>query len=160
MSRACRLLITAMMNRPLLVAAAFAAGSCGRVCGLGLHDRVTQSGVVPCCGGSVFQDVSLSGIGDAEFDLASTAKPSQPGLVDGFLVPTSCAKLFDGSYPGAAPLCKVYVGPAAPGKVAPRVALPAGTYRLWVQGYSTNTDFAPYLIDIDIWDNSCRSPLQ
>jgi hypothetical protein len=99
------------------VASAFAV-SCGTGCGLGLHDRVTvtssATGRVPCCGGFVFRDVSLRGNGDAEFDLANTAMPTQPGLVDAFLVRTSCAKLFDGTYPGSAPLCQVLTGPAAP----------------------------------------------
>jgi hypothetical protein len=102
----------------------------------------------------------LAGQGDASFQLASTASPPLPGLVDAFLVDTSCAKLFDGAYPGPPPLCRVLLGPAAPGAVTSLVSLPAGTYRLWIQAYTTNTTAAPYLIDIEIWDNSCRSPLQ
>jgi hypothetical protein len=144
----------------LCLSAAVPAAACGGgSCGLGLHDRVTVNGSVPCCG-SLFRDVPLSGRGDSEFDLSNVAQPTRPGLVDAFLVPTSCAKLFDGSYPGSVPLCQVYSGPAAPGRVSSRVALPAGTYRLWLQAYSSNATDAPYFVDIGIWDHSCRSPLQ
>jgi hypothetical protein len=146
-----------------LVWAACAAASCGSVCGLGLHGRITfdsgSAGTVPCCGGFLIKDVSLTGDDNPEFGLTSTGLPKIPGLVDAFLVPTSCAKLFDGSYPGAVPLCRVLLGPAAPGTTSSRARLPAGPYRLWLQGYSSNTTNAPYLVDIDVWDHSCRSPL-
>jgi hypothetical protein len=148
----------------LCLSAAGPAVSCGGgSCGLGLHDRITvtdsAAGRPPCCGGSTFKDVPLSVTGDTEFQLASTAMPSKPGLVDAFLVPTSCGKLFDGPYPGAAPLCQIYLGPVAPGKVTSLAKLQAGTYRLWVQGYSSNETDAFYLIDIEIWNHSCVSPL-
>jgi hypothetical protein len=153
-----------------LVASAFAV-SCGADCGLGRHDSVTltslpglpnsiTSGPVPCCDGFLFNDVSLMGNGDAEFDLANTAMPAQPGRVDAFLVRTSCVRLFNGPYPGAAPLCQVLTGPAAPGGVSARVALAAGLYRVWLQPYSSNTVDTPYVIDVGIWDHSCRAPLQ
>jgi len=138
--------------------------SCGSVCGLALHDRISlsasSSAGVPCCGGFLFRDVVLSGTGDSEFDLGNVAMPSQPGLVDAFLVPTSCAKLFEGPYPGATPLCQLYSGPEAPGRVSSRIALSAGTYRLWLQAYTSNASDAPYFVDVGIWDHSCRSPLQ
>jgi hypothetical protein len=148
----------------LVLLSAVLATSCGSsVCGLALHDRVTvnssSASLVPCCGGSTFKDVALSGSGDTEFDLASASNPTQPGLVDAFLVPTSCTKLFDGPYPGGSALCQVYVGPAAPGKVTSRAKLAAGTYRVWLQGYTSNTTDAPYSIDVGIWDHSCRSPI-
>jgi hypothetical protein len=112
-------------------------------------------------GGSFFQDVALKPErGDMEIDLANTAHPAQPGLLDAYLTNTNCAKLFDGPYPGSTPLCKVLVGPAAPGKVSPRASLDAGTYRLWIYGYTSNTGSLEYLIDVDIWDSSCRNPLQ
>ena len=143
-----------------LCAAALAGGvGCGSACGLARHGRITLTGRVPCCGGSLFEDVRLSGEGDSEFDLANVAMPAKPGLVDAYLVPTSCAKLFDGPYPGAAPLCRVYSGPATPGRVSSRVALPAGTYRLWFQGYTSNATDAEYFVDVGIWFQSCRSPI-
>ena len=150
----------------LCLSAAALAGSSGGggSCGLGLHDRVTvtdgSAGRVPCCGGSSFMDVPLSVNGDTEFQLASTAMPTKPGLVDAFLVPASCSKLFDGAYPGAAPLCQIYLGPVAPGKVTSLAKLNAGTYRLWVQGYSSNETDAFYTIDIEIWNHSCNPLLQ
>jgi hypothetical protein len=147
----------------LCLLAAAAAASCGSTCGLGIHGRMSfasnSAGTVTCCGGFAFKDVALTGNDDPEFDLASTSQPAKPGLVDAFLVPTSCGKLFDGPYPGATPLCQVLLGPAAPGKVSARVKLSAGTYRLWLQGYSSNITDASYLIDLDIWDHNCRSPL-
>ena len=138
---------------------AAAAVSCGSNCGLGFRGRVPLSGDVPCCGASSFRDVPLSVKGDTEFQLASTAFGAAPALVDAFLVPTSCGKLFDGPYPGATPLCQIYLGPVVPGKVTSLVKLPAGTYRVWFQGYASNTTGAQYLIDLEIWNTDCRSPL-
>jgi hypothetical protein len=144
----------------ILILAGLSLSCDGGSCGLGIHDRVTVTGNVPCCGGA-FRDVMLTGNGDASFQLASTAHPTAPGLVDAFLVNTTCAQLFNGPYPGSSPLCQVLIGPTAPGKVSSLAALSAGTYRVWLQTYSTNasTDLAPYLIDVEIWDRSCRSPL-
>ena len=136
--------------------------SCGSACGLAQKARLTADGSVACCGGSQFKDVALGptrGASEAEFDLSNTAIPTDPGSVDAFLVPTSCTKLFDGPYPGAAPQCQVYLGPTAPGKVSARVKLAAGTYRIWLQGYTANTAPNRYQVDVIIWDQSCQSPL-
>lgn len=146
----------------VLVAAMFAAVlACGGApCGLGLHDRVTATGSVTAGGGSFFKDVTLNpSRGDMEIDLANTAHPTQPGLLDAYLTKTTCAKLFDGPYPGSPPLCQVLAGPAAPGRVSARVALDGGTYRLWIYGYTSNDAFLQFLVDVDIWDQSCRNPL-
>jgi hypothetical protein len=144
----------------VLVAALAAAGACDHHCGLGEHDRVTvtpgQAGPVPCCGGAAYYDVALKGAtSDPEFSLANTAFPTEAGGVDAFLVPTSCQKLFDGPYPGAAPLCTIHSGPAKPGGVAPRVKLDPGTYRVYLQGYSNVSAPVNYLVDVYIWDYSC-----
>jgi hypothetical protein len=146
----------------VVVAAMFASAfACRGSCGLGLRDRVTVEGNVAPGGGSFFQDVVLKPErGDMEIDLANTAHPAQSGLLDAYLTNTNCAKLFDGPYPGSAPLCKVLVGPAAPGKVSARASLDVGTYRLWIYGYTSNTGSLEFLIDVDIWDSSCRNPLQ
>jgi hypothetical protein len=144
------------------IAAMFAAAAlaCGGSCGLGLRDRVTAQGTVAPGGGSFFQDVALKPErGDMEIDLANTAHPAQLGLLDAYLTNTNCAKLFDGPYPGSTPLCKVLVGPVAPGKVSARASLDTGTYRLWIYGYTSNTGSLEYLIDVDIWDSSCRNPI-
>lgn len=97
---------------------------------------------------------------DAESELVSTAKPAQPGIVDAYLVPTSCAKLFEGDYPGSAPLCPIYAGPARPGGVSARAKLAPGTYRVFLQGYSANTQIAGYLVDVMVWDYSCGPNIQ
>lgn len=132
-------------------------------CGLGEHDRVTISGggaPAPCCGGAIFKDVPLSGeTSDAEFSLSNTNMPTQAGGVDAFLVRGSCDKLFDGPYPGSPPLCPILTGPAKPGGVSSRVKLPAGTYRVYLQGYSDVPVSVGYLVDVYIWDYACRSPI-
>jgi len=146
----------------LCVAALACSLSCGSVCGLAQHARVTAEGTVPCCGASEFKDVALGptrGASEAEFDLSNTAMPVEPGPVDAFLVPASCTKLFDGPYPGAAAQCQIYLGPTAPGKVSARVKLAAGTYRIWIQGYTSTTAASRYLADVTVWDESCQSPL-
>jgi hypothetical protein len=152
----------AMVPLALVLAGCGAGGSCG----LGLHDRVTEKSTagapnteVPCCGAALSFDVELAGQGDAQFDLSNVSAVSAPNLVDAFLTSTSCAHLFNGPYPGSAPMCDLLVGPAAPGKVTGTVGLPAGTYRLWVQSYTSNAATAPFFIDVGIWDQSCRSPL-
>ena len=148
----------------LCLLAAAPAASCNRggSCGLNMNDRITVStsnaGPAPCCGGSTFKDVPLSVNGDTEFQLASTAMPIHPGLVDAFLVPP-VQQALRRSLSGAAPLCQIYLGPVAPGKVTSLAKLKAGTYRLWIQGYSSNETDGFYLIDIEIWNHSCHGPL-
>jgi hypothetical protein len=132
--------------------------SCGHTCGLGLHERRPASGSLACCGASFHQDFALTDTGDAEFDLTSTRKSSQP--LDAFLVPATCEKLFDGAYPGSPPRCDVLIGPVATGTVSSRVKLRTGTYRLWVQAYNSNIDPAQFTISIDGWDYRCLTPLQ
>jgi len=149
--------------RAALVASACAVflPACDKHCGLGERDHVVVTNVIPCCGVATFLDVPLRGeTSDAEFSLANTAMPAQPGAVDAFLVPTSCQKLFDGPYPGGAPLCAIHVGPVKPGGVSSRVKLAPGTYRVYVQGYSNATDTARFLVDVFIWDYSCRPLIQ
>src|SRR5215471_3165366 len=108
---------------------------CAHQCGLGVHQSTPWSGDVQP-GESVFQDFTLSPqAGEMEIDLSSTSyAATTPGSTDAYVTATSCAKLFDGPYPGPAPLCKFLVGPAPTGKVAPPVQLDGGTYRVWVQG--------------------------
>ena len=135
--------------------------ACNGPCGLALHRRATAEGTV-APGASFFQDFPLRPEkGDMEIDLSNSDKLGQPiGPHDAYLTDTSCAKLFDGPYPGSAPLCKVLVGPAASGKVSARAALQAGTYRLWVYGQTSNTSDVGFLVDVDIWDYSCQRPIQ
>lgn len=142
-----------------------AVGACDHRCGLGEHDRLTvgsaTAGPVPGGGGAAYQDVSLKGdTSDAEFSLSNTAFPTEPGGVDAYLVSTSCDKLFDGSYPGAAPLCTIYLGPARPGTATGHVKLAAGRYRVYLQGFSNVSAPVGYLVDVYIWDYSCRALIQ
>ena len=142
-----------------------ALGACDHHCGLGERDRQTvnsgQAGPAPGGGGAAYQDVPLQGdTSDAEFSLSNVASPSQPGGVDAYLVPTSCDKLFDGPYPGAAPRCTIYVGPARPGEATGHVKLAAGRYRVYLQGFSNVSVPVGYLVDVYIWDYSCRPLLQ
>src|SRR4051812_36442659 len=138
-----------------------ALAACDHHCGLGERGRVTVTGTVSGGGGASFKDVSLSGAtSDAEFSLANTALPTEAGGVDAFLVRTSCEKLFDGPYPGGAPLCPILAGPAKPGGVSSRVKLSPGTYRVYLQGSSNVAAQVGYLVDVYTWDYSCRSMLQ
>jgi len=143
------------------LAAIFALTPACAHCGLGLHASTPWSGAV-AAGASVFRDFPLSPqTGAMEIDLASTSfAATTPGTTDAYLTDTSCAKLFDGPYPGSAALCKVLIGPTPTGKVSPQVGLDAGTYRVWVVGYSSNPGLVNFLIDVDLWDSSCRPPLQ
>lgn len=136
--------------------------ACGHECGLGLHNQVTVKSnsvneTVPCCGGSWTKDVPLPSAGDGEFDISNVAQFPEP--VDAFLIPTSCSALFNGPYPGAAPLCQVYLGPVAPKTVSGRVKLDAGTYRLWLQAHDTNQAPSQFFVDIGIYDYRCVAPI-
>jgi hypothetical protein len=144
-----------------VLAAIFALTPACAHCGLGLHAATPWSGSVGP-GASVSQDFPLSPqAGEMEIDLASTSfAATTPGTTDAFLTDTSCAKLFDGPYPGSTALCKVLIGSTPTGKVSAQVQLDAGTYRAWVVGYSSNPDVVKFLIDVDLWDQSCRPPLQ
>jgi hypothetical protein len=144
----------------LVVLAACLAG-CDHHCGLGEHNRVTVLGGVDCCGAASFKDVALAGAtSDSEFSLSNTAFADNAGGFDAYLVPTTCDKLFDGPYPGAAPLCTIYAGPAKTGGVSGRVKLNPGTYRVYVQGYSDVNASVHYLVDVYIWDYSCGGLIQ
>src|SRR5215831_16057924 len=90
-----------------LIAVACATTSGCQRCGLGLHQTTPWSGDVQT-GESVFKDFTLSPqSGEMEIDLSSTSyAATTPGTTDAYLTETSCAKLFEGPYPGSAPLCK------------------------------------------------------
>ena len=145
----------------ILAVAVLAISGCDHHCGLGEHARVTAHGTVPCCGGGGFMDVTLNGsTSDAEFSLSNVAMPTAGPGGDAYLVPTTCDKLFDGVYPGAAPLCRIYIGPAHPGQATDHTKLAPGTYRVFVQGASSSVDASSFLVDVYIWDYSCGPILQ
>lgn len=143
-----------------LIAVAFAVTPACRHCGLGLHqDTPWSAGAKP--GEAVFMDFPLSPqAGSMEIVLSSTSfAATSPGTSDAYLTNTSCSKLFDGPYPGSPALCKTLLGPVPTGSVSPHVGLDGGTYRVWVVGYSNNPDTVHFLIDVDLFDNSCRGTL-
>jgi hypothetical protein len=108
---------------------------------------------VPCCGGFAVKDLPLLPSTEGEVDIKNVGQTPEP--VDVFLVPTSCTKLFDGDYRGGHPLCQVYIGPLTANSASGRVSLNAGTYRLWMQAYSTNTATSGYEVSIDVLDYRC-----
>ena len=111
----------------LLCAAALA---CGVRCGsarAGAGTVASLTGRVPCCGGSA--RTSPEWRGGIRVRSGQCRDAGQAGLVDAYLVSTSCAKLFDGPCLPA-PLCRVYSGPATPGRVSSGCPS-AGTCRLW-----------------------------
>src|SRR5262249_50714458 len=112
-------------------------------------------------GDGVFKDFPLSPqAGNMEIVISSASfAATTPGTTDAFLTATSCAKLFDGPYPGSPALCKVLLGPVPTGNVSPHAGLDGGTYRVWVVGYSSNPDAVRFLIDVDLFDNACRGAL-
>jgi hypothetical protein len=138
---------------------------CSSGCGLGLTQQVVFSDApavpsappnpLPCCGGFLFRDVSLTDQDIKEVDLANTDMRS--GHVDAFLTAPDCTTLFDGPYNGAAaqPLCKIYIGPVVAGSVSARQAIPKGIYRLFAQAYASNETSSPFKLDLGIWGKKC-----
>jgi hypothetical protein len=140
------------------VSGVMAISGCTHACPLGLHDTlmitpVNDSERVPCCGGFAFKDIAMLPSTDGLIAVTNVLQPDQQ--VDVFVVPTSCSKLFAGNYPGSPALCQVLVGPVTAKQVSPRVSLSAGTYRLWLQAYSTNTATTGYQVQIDVLDYRC-----
>ncbi len=154
----CRRLVRAFGVSALI--GCLAVGSCQRLCGLHLDHQVTfgdpSKPAVPCCGGFFANDVDLSA-SDLQVDLSNVRTATPPAVVDAFLTSSSCTKLFDGPYPGSTPLCTIYLGPVTPGTVSPRTTVSPGTYRVFAQAYTSNPDPAAYLIDVGMWNHSCRA---
>lgn len=141
----------------MIAGLAAALSACTHGCPLGLHATYligprNSAERVPCCGGGSFQDLNLLPSTEGQVQMTNVAADQQ---MDVFLVPTSCAKLFDGTYPGASPLCQIYIGPVTAKNRSDRVKLDAGTYRVWLQGYGTNTDTSGYQVMIDVLDYRC-----
>ena len=117
---------------------------------------------VGCCGASVTRDFPLAH-DNAELDIANSKPEGPASPVHAWLTTPDCSRLFDGGYPPAAgppvPLCTAYLGPVSPGEVSPRRKLPPGTYRLWVQAFSSNLEPQPVFVKIGIWGEQCDRPL-
>jgi hypothetical protein len=131
-------------------------GSCGNNCPFGALSRRAFPGQVAAGSASARHD--LVAPTDVEVDVASATVPGQAGRVDAFLTRADCDRLFDGEYPpasGAAPRCPVIVGPVTPGAVSARQKVSAGTYRLHLYGYTSNTAPALYAVDVVFWGENC-----
>jgi hypothetical protein len=110
---------------------------------------------VPCCGGSVYRDIDLSGVGDVEVDIVN---PNAAGsMVDGFLTSVGCDKLFD-AYAGSAngALCTIHVGPVAPRATSARKKIPPARYRVFLQAWSTNQSSVTGSLDMGLWSTACK----
>jgi hypothetical protein len=155
----------------VLIAGGFLFESCMSPCGLELKQRVylpapiidprnmdlpeQRDITVPCCGGSVYRDIDLSGVGDIEVDVVN---PNPAGsMVDGFLTSVGCDRLFD-SYAGGAngALCTVHVGPVAPRAASPRKKIAAGRYRLLLQAWTANQSPVTASLDLGLWSTACK----
>ena len=138
-----------------------ASATCGNSCPVGLVQRLYvdattqtppgQRVSVPCCGGSLFQDVDLSAGGIQQVDLANAQVNS--GKVDAFLTDVGCGKLFDLPYNGDAtkPLCKVYLGPVSAGTVSQRRDVARGRYRVFIQAWSQNDVDNTVSVDVGVY---------
>jgi hypothetical protein len=74
----------------------------------------------------------------------------ESGRLDAWLVDAGCDCLFDGTYPGASPLCRTFIGPVQPGQISEQVSIPSGPYRVFTQAYTSNTAAAQYTAEIGI----------
>jgi len=124
-----------------------------RTVGFNSRDVATM---VACCGASVQQDVTIPSAEGGQVDLDNTQFPGEAGRVDAWLAPADCDRLFDGTYPGASPLCRTYIGPVRPGEVSARQPLPSGRYRVVVQAYSSNANAAKYTAQVGLWGYNCK----
>jgi hypothetical protein len=107
----------------------------------------------------LFQDVNLGATDLQEIDLANGAVNN--GRVDGFLTAPDCAKLFDQPYEGTASqaLCKIYIGPVAPGGVSQRLSVPHGRYRMFVQAWASNELPNIFSVDLGLYSSKCQPNL-
>ena len=112
--------------------------------------------MLDCCGASVHQDVTIPSAEGGEVDLDSTQFPGETGHVDAWLVEVGCDRLFDGPYPGASPLCRTFIGPVQPGQVSARVSIPSGSYRVFIQAYTSNAAAAKYTAEVGLWGYNCK----
>jgi len=106
-----------------------------------------------------FFDVDLSARDIEQVNFDSTLIPGQAGQVDAFLTTTDCTQLFAGAYSGvaSASLCKIYIGPVAPGGVSARQTLSSGRYRVFAQPWTTNVSSTRFGFDVVIWGQKCTS---
>ena len=152
------------MRAPLTTTTALlllTGGGCGGGgnCSLQLLDRwKLDERTLECCGAAFSEGVPMP-YDDAQVDLALSRVEGRVTQAHAWLTTLECGRLFQGQYPpvsgSPAPLCTVYLGPVAPGEVSPRRSLGPGTYRIWVQAFSSQPEPAKVGADIGIWGERC-----
>ncbi len=146
--------------RLLVLAAAlvttFAGCGKGTSCPVQVLTRHHVEQTVQCCGAASWEVVTVS-VPDAELDLAFAAVAGAPAHA--WLTTPDCERLFDGDYPPAtgapSPLCATYLGPVSAGEVSPRRKLGPGTYRVWVQAFSSSPQPLNVAADVQVWGQQC-----
>jgi len=135
-------------------------GGCGSVCDFALRGRLYVQGTLACCGAFLWQDVSI-GQDVVEVDLSFAKAAGTPPPAHAWLTTTSCAQLFEGTYPppsgSPSPRCTVYLGPVTPGEVSSRRKISPGSYRVWVQAW-TSAEAPLHLqqsVDVGLWGELC-----
>jgi len=139
----------------------YGSGGCGggSSCPIGLVQNIPfYPGItVGCCGASTHRDVQISRE-DAEIDLAFTSQAAPPPA-HAWLTSAGCSQLFEGVYPPAvgspSPRCTAYLGPVSPGEVSSRRKVTPGTYRVWVQAFSSSPEPQQILLDVGVWAPQC-----
>lgn len=152
------------IGRVAVVGTAMMAIACDAPCAFRIVTRLDAGArAVACCGASDVQDVVVPDEPDVAIDLRQAALPDRLGGQDLWLTGSDCQQLFDAPYvePGTGvrptPQCAVLAGPIAPGRTSPRIVLPPGRYRVFVQSYATNPVANVYQFDIGVWATSCAS---
>jgi hypothetical protein len=152
------------MRAPLTFATALLLltdGGCGGGgnCSFQLLDRWRlDERTLECCGAAVSEAAPMP-YDDAQVDLAFSRAEGRVTQAHAWLTTLECGRLFEGSYPPAsgipAPLCTTYLGPVAPGEISPRRRLAPGTYRIWLQAFSSQPEPVKIGADIGIWGERC-----
>ncbi len=119
------------------------------------------AGAVGCCGAFVRLEATVDDKSDYKIQLSNIQIPGLTNRVDAWLTDDRCNRLFESPYPAsedgrrAVPRCRVISGPVSPGSVDPPIRVSPGTYRIFLQAWSTNTDQAPYQISLGLWARVC-----
>jgi len=135
------------------------AGCGGSGCPFGVIARIDLEITVGCCGGFAWQDVGPRAGSELDLAVHKAEGPAPP--LHAWLTTPDCVRLFDGQYPGSGsprPLCNVLIGPVSPGEVSSRRKLSPGTYRVWVQAFSSSPEPQKVLLDLGIWGEQCDRP--
>jgi hypothetical protein len=135
-------------------------GGCGGGgnCSFQLLDRSTVESTLGCCGAVVSAAAPMP-YDDAQVDLAFSRVEGRVTQAHAWLTTLECGRLFEGNHPPAsgipAPLCTTFLGLVPPGEISPRRKLAPGTYRIWVQAYSSQPEPVRVGADIGMWGERC-----